>query len=392
MREVSWSRIGLVCLMALLFAVSLTACGGGDSSSSSSAEGGGQTQPEGEEGSSEDVSAESGQAAAKAAIKPYVGHPSPFPVSEKLTKLPAPGSTFAFMSPGVPYSELIGELTKQGVEKLGAKFELIKAGLAANTVSSAFDTVVAKKPAAVIISALEPALYTKQLKELQAAGIPVVGSGMAGEKYGIDVLFGNKGNELYGKLEADYVAADWGPEANVVFYEIPEYSFTEANNAGFKNELEKTCPDCTVRFTPVPASSIGNTAPSTIVSDLQANPETEIAVFAAGELEAGLPTALNSAGIKVKTLAGAPGPSNLQAVKEGKETAVLATDTPVVAWTLADMAARKLAGQELSGIEAEGLGDIQFLTKEDITFDPEEGWTGYPNYAEMFENLWGVGG
>lgn len=376
MREVSWSRIGLVCLLALLVALGLTACGGGDSSTSSSTEGGGG----------------GGQADAKATIEPYVGHPSPFPVTEDLKELPPKGSTFAFVSPGVPYSELIAELTKQAVEAMGMKFELVKAGLAANTVSSAFDTVVAKKPAAVIVSALEPALYAKQLKELQAAEIPVVGSGMAGEKYGIDVLYGNKGNELYGKLEAAYVAAEWGPKANLVFYEIPEYSFTEANVAGFKKELEASCPECSVRFTPVPAASIGNTAPSTIVSDLQANPETEVAVFAAGELEAGLPAALSSAGIKIKTLAGAPGPANLQAVKEGKEAAVLATDTPVVAWTLADMAARRLAGQELTGAEAEGIGDVQFLTKPDITFDTEKGWTGYPNYAQTFEKLWGVGG
>jgi ribose transport system substrate-binding protein len=385
MRRISRSSTALVCLLALIAAVGLTACGGGDSSS-------GSTTADGSK--SEGSSGESGRATAKAAIEPYVGQPSPFPVTEKLKELPPAGSTFAYMSPGVTYSELIGELAKQGAGKLGAEFETIKAGLAANTVSSAFDSVVAKDPAAVIVSALEPELYSKQLKELLAAETPVVVAGPAkAEEYGVkSPVFGTKMKELYGKLQADYVVAEWGPEANVVFYEVPEYGFTPANTAGFKKEFESTCPNCSLRFTPIAASTFGNTAPSAVVSDLQANPETNVAVFESGEIESGLSTALDSAGITIKSLTGSPGPANYQAVKEGKETAALAVDTPVLAWTLVDMAARELAGQELTGDEAEGVGDIQFLTKKDITFDTEKGWTGYPDYAEKFEKLWGVGG
>lgn len=384
MKEVSWSRIGIACLLTLAVAIGLAACGGGGSSTGSSTGGGSQ----------EDVASGGGQAAAMAAIKPYVGHPSPFPVTEDLKELPPKGSTFAYVSPGAPYSELIGEIAKQGVEKLGAKFELIKAGLAANTVSSAFDTVVAKHPDAVIISAIEPELYSGQLKQLLTEEIPVVVSGVTkAEEYGVESpLFGSKPKEFYGKLEADYVAAEYGPEANVVFYEVPEYGFTESNVTGFKKELEATCPGCSVRFTPIGAATLGNTAPTAVVSDLQANPDTEVAVLETGEIETGLSTALASAGIEPDILTGAPGPSNYQSVKEGKASAVLAIDTPVLSWTLVDMAARELAGQELKGAEAEGLGDVQFLTQKDITFDTEKGWTGYPDYAGMFEALWGVGG
>lgn len=390
MRKVSRSRTGVVCLLTLALAVGLAACGGSSSSSSSSSSGSSTGG-----GGEENVAASGGeQAAAEAAIEPYVGHPSPFPVTEPLKELPPKGATFAYVSPGAPYSELIGEIAKQGVEKLGAKFELIKAGLAANTVSSAFDTVVAKHPDAVIISAIEPELYSGQLKQLLAEGIPVVVSGVAkAEEYGVkSPLFGSKPKEFYGKLQADYVAAEYGPEANVAFYEVPEYGFTESNVAGFKKELEATCPGCSVRFTPIGAATLGNTAPTAVVSDLQANPDTDVAVLETGEIETGLSAALSAAGIEPEILTGAPGPSNYQSVKEGKATAVLAIDTPVLSWTLVDMAARELAGQELTGAEAEGMGDVQFLTKKDITFDTEKGWTGYPNYAQQFEKLWGVGG
>jgi hypothetical protein len=31
----------------------------------------------------------------------------------------------------------------------------------------------------------------------------------------------------------------------------------------------------------------------------------------------------------------------------------------------------------------------QFLYPKDITFNPKQGWTGYPNFAKMFLKLWG---
>jgi hypothetical protein len=31
---------------------------------------------------------------------------------------------------------------------------------------------------------------------------------------------------------------------------------------------------------------------------------------------------------------------------------------------------------------------MQFLTKPDITFNPSQGWTGYPQLAARFIKLW----
>jgi ribose transport system substrate-binding protein len=175
-------------------------------------------------------------------------------------------------------------------------------------------------------------------------------------------------------------------------YDVPEVSVTGLIAETFSSELEADCPQCSVRTVHIPAPEIGTTAPSTIVSDLQANPDTTIAVFATEELQTGLPAALQAAGIEIETLGFAPTPANLQYLKEGKETAGLGLDLPVVTWTMLDQAAREIVGQKLTGPEAEGLSVNQFLRAEDITFDPSKGWTGYPNFAEKFAELWGVEG
>lgn len=391
--RVTHRRLAITALFVLIFAMLLTGCGGGGSSSSSTTSGssteessGGSTEASG--GSTEDAEAE-----AEKVIAPYIGQPSPFPVTEKLKKIPK-GATIAYMDCGTGICGLFWELLEGAGKTMGVKMVRIKAGSAANTVSAAFDTAVADKPAAVIVTAINVELWKNQLKELQDAGIPVVTTGVIGaEEAGIESpQAAEAASELGGKLLANYVLAKMGSEANVAMYKVPELPFTGIIASAFGEELEAICPGCSVRTVDIPVASTGNKAPSEIVSDLQANPETDVAAFASDETEVGLPTALKAAGIEVETLGWGPAPPNLQYVKEGTETAVLGLDLPVLSWTLLDQAAREITGQELTGPEAEGLPVNQFLTQEDITFDPSKGWTGYPDFPERFATLWGVGG
>ncbi|MBS1895298.1 MAG: substrate-binding domain-containing protein [Actinobacteria bacterium] len=359
-------------------------CGGGGSSTGSSGGGSGGPEGTGRQGNSAAISA------AKKKIAPYVGHPSPFPVAATLPERPT-GEKVAYMDCGTPICALIWELLQPAAETMGLQISRIKAGSAADTVASAFDTVVAQEPDAVLVGGVDVELWSKQLKQLQEDEIPVVTTGVTGtEKYGIVAPQAAENlNKVEGDISADYVLAEFGPESNVAFYGVPELTFSKSIEEAFAEELESTCPDCSMRSVEVPVATLGNTAPTRVVSDLQANPETDVAVFATDEIQTGLPQALEAAGIEVKTLGVTPTPTNLQYLKEGKETVGLGVDLPVLVWTMVDQAAREMTGVELQGDEAKGLVDLQFLTQKDITFDPSKGWTGYPDFAERFEKLWG---
>jgi ribose transport system substrate-binding protein len=398
MSSVTLRRSAIVALFMFALALGLAACGGGSSSSSSSTTEtseeptGGETENTAEEGETE--ASGGGVAEAKEIVAPYIHKPSPFPVTEKLKSVPK-GDEVDYVDCGTPICALFWELLQPAAQTMGVKLERIKAGSAAATVTSAFDTVLANEPAAVIVGSVTIELWSKQLKELQEKEIPVVTTGISdAEEAGvISPQASNHSSELEGKLMAAYVVAEMaGEEANAVFYETPELSFTTVTAETFQSEMEKLCPGCSVRIASIRAEELGNTAPNTVVSDLQANPETNVAVFGTAEIEAGLPTALKAAGIEVETLGSSPGPAELQYLKEGKSTAVLGFDLPVLTWTLLDQAAREIAGQELTGLQAEGISVYQFLTKEDVQYDVSKGWTGYPEFAEMFAELWGVNG
>lgn len=369
---------------ALLFAclaltAGLVACGSDDNGS-------GDDPPAGQSAAKVDTSA------AEEAIKPYIGQPSAFPVTEPLNSVKK-DATIAFMDCGTPICGLFWDLLQPAAKTMGVELTRFKAGSAANTVAQAWDSAVAAKPDAVIAAAIDVELWKDQLKQLQDANIPVVTTGILGtEKYGIKAAQAAENASLVeGKLLADYTVAQFPDAKNIALYDVPELSFTRLVVEGYQKELEQMCPDCSVRVVHIPVATMGTTAPQTVVSDLQANPDTDLAVYAIDEIQAGLPAALQAAGIKIDSLGNSPSPTQLQYLKEGKHTAALAVDLPVLGWTLLDQAMRKIVGQELTGDEAKGLSPFQFLRQEDVTFDPSKGWTGYPDFAERFAKLWGAG-
>jgi len=156
----------------------------------------------------------------------------------------------------------------------------------------------------------------------------------------------------------------------------------------FEQEMQKNCPTCTERTASVGIATLGTTASRTVVTDLQSHPDTSTAVFATAGITSGLAAAMKAANLSATTLGYAPQAGNLQDIKDGKVTAGLAVDYSVSVWAAVDAAARLVLGDSPTPAEVAGEVPFQFLGQKDITFDPTNGWTGYPDYAQRFATLW----
>jgi ribose transport system substrate-binding protein len=208
--------------------------------------------------------------------------------------------------------------------------------------------------------------------------------------YGITFNYlGANLSQRNGTLLADWVIANEGAKANAVIYTLPALDISAPVQQAFQAEMTKQCPSCTVRAVPIDVATIGTTAPSTVVTDLQAHPGTNVAVFVSLSAAAGLPSAMKSAGItSVKTVGFGPTAGNLQDIKSGNLTAALDIDFPVSTWTAVDAAARLIEGGQPTASEQAGDVPEQFLSKQDITFNPNLGWSAYPDFAQRFAGLW----
>ena len=374
----------------LVVAVAVAACGGGGGSSSGG---------EGTTGAGAGSSGKGGEgrncalAEAKAEIAKFIGRPSPFPVTEKLKELPPKGSKVAMLLSGTPVGAILAEAAEEAEKPLGVDVIPIKAGPSATLAQSGADAAVAMHPAAVLDVGVSLELLGKQIKELTKAGIPIVTVGeLDTEQYGIkNPQAAGPWAEQNGRLMADYVAAEFGTESNVVFYGVPELGFSAVEEEAFNKQLGKVCPECAVRSVGITIEEIGTTAPNTVVSDLQANPATNVTVYAAAEDLIGVPQALSAAGIDVKSIGINPPPTVLQYIKEGKVEVGLSTDLPVASWQQMDQVAREIIGQpELSGPASEGLQDTQFLRPRGHHSRPEQGLDRLPRLQRTVRKALGI--
>jgi ribose transport system substrate-binding protein len=384
-RRRSARGIAAACVLAVAVAA-VAACS--SSSPSSSSSGSASVSPSGASGS---AASGANAIAAKAAIAPYSGHPGAFPVAQPLSKpLPA-GTKFAFMECGTGACGLVAKLLVPAVKEIGGTLVTVNAGSTAQSSQTAVASVLALKPAAVLITGLNPTIFGGGLKTLSAAGIKVVTISIAENTKPFGITFnyiGLQSTLLAGKLMADWVIANKGPQANVVFYGVPAIDFSAEQQQAFEQELQKNCPTCKVRAVQIDVTTLGTTSANTVVSDLQSHPATNVAVFASAEIAEGLPAALKAAGLSVTTLGYAPQAEILQDIKDGGITAGLAADFPISVWAALDAAARLVEGDQPTAPEQAGELPLQFLEQQDITFDPADGWTAYPDYQRLFAKLW----
>jgi ribose transport system substrate-binding protein len=182
-----------------------------------------------------------------------------------------------------------------------------------------------------------------------------------------------------------------GAEANTVFYSTPELVFSGKIEDAFTSTYAELCPDCVVRVKDIPIASIGSTAPSQVISDLQANPDTNVAIFATEEAATGLPAQLKVAGLSDQVLVNGFGatPAQLEEIQDGQLAGSMAVDVPVIMWSLVDAAARLMTDQPLTAGEKAGippleLVDASALEGKDVT----NGYSAYPDFAERFATRW----
>jgi ribose transport system substrate-binding protein len=326
------------------------------------------------------------------ALAPYIGKSSDFPVTDPLaSKLPA-GKKFVYLQCSTPICAEVGGLLQAAVKAIGGKMTVVNAGATATTAQAAAASALALKPDAVILGAIDPALFGSGLKTLANAGVKLVSLQVDKDVTPYGITFNYLGVNLSqrnGTLLADWVIANEGAKANAVIYTLPALDISAPVQAAFQAEMTKNCPACTVRVVPIDVSTIGTTAPSTVVTDLEAHPNTNVAVFVSLSAAAGLPAALKAAGISsVKTVGFGPTAGNLQDIKDGALTAALDIDFPVSTWTAVDAAARLIEGGQPTASEQAGDVPEEFLAQKDITFNPNIGWSAYPDFAQRFAALW----
>jgi ribose transport system substrate-binding protein len=328
-------------------------------------------------------------AAAAAITKKYTANPGAFPVSVPLPRPLPKGTTFGWLQCGDVVCAGLTGLFQAAVHAIGGRLVVVQADASTEGVQNAFSSLLAQKPAAILLPSTDPDTESAQIQQARAAGIPLVSTGiMDPQASGINAgTFGEQQAALAGTLLADWVVSK-SDTSNVVFYTTNELDFLTPEESAFRAELRRVCSGCQERTVDIPLADYGSTAPQLVVSDLESHPATALAVFGAGAAASGVLAALKVASISVPYIGFSLTPENLQDIKAGSMAAGLALDDPVLSWTMVDEAARLILKAPLSTLENQEIVPVQWLTPGNLHGNPSADWSGYPGYAARFTQLW----
>ncbi|MGA1438596.1 MAG: sugar ABC transporter substrate-binding protein [Ilumatobacteraceae bacterium] len=420
LRRTSTSRrfIALAAAGSLL----LAACGGGDDDTEPAAEEPAAEEPAAEEPATEEPATEEPASEEPASEEPVAEEPVAddglaaqrvAAFTQAVTELPlsspiaAPSAVKVFyVQCGVPVCAEIAIGIEAAVAAAGWTYETASHQDTPDTVASAFDTAIAAQPDVVLTSGNPREWFAAQLATLQEQGIPVVAWSLP-EVYepgdGISVnLLTDDDYYFYGVLMADYAAVT-STTKNILFVGLPTFPVLSTVQQGFEAEIAAECPDCSVDVIEVAVTDLGTNLPGTIVSQLQANPDLDMIVYAFGGMLFGVPEAIEAAGLADQAVAvsQAGGPLNFGYIVNGQhQVAEVALASELMGWRAIDAAARILSGEgpgraperDLASVDgrpdvlAGGL-PLQILEAGSID-DPAALWPGVAGFQDQFTSLW----
>jgi ribose transport system substrate-binding protein len=277
-------------------------------------------------------------------------------------------------------------------ELLGLKLDRVEVGRDAQSINTAMNSVVELKPDGIINITLDPIFFEPQIAQLDELGIPIAsGSVMNTVEFGLPEAFnGPEWMKANGKALAAAAVSRSGGASEYVFYNIPEFPFSPLELEGAKAELAELCPDCTLREVDIPVAELGSTAADRVVSDLQANPQTQYFISAVDEVQIGLPQKLSLAGIDVTGIGMWTAPPNYEQIAAGDEDATLSVDLSLMMWTVLDQLLREMQGQSYEWPDAAtSAATLTRITDEgNVPEDPVVGYVAIPDYQDRFAANW----
>jgi ribose transport system substrate-binding protein len=316
----------------------------------------------------------------------------------EIEPLPAPpeeGLTVAITSCTLPVCHTLTDAAAEAAEAIGWTVVPYESELTPESYVATWDQMMQSPPDLIAYIPFAPdALIEEHLAKTKELGIPVVVAAPAGDrpdKEGPVYASYNGYTEFFqsGGLMGDVVVADGGTGETTVFVWDPALSLIwDPIKAGFDEQMRASGSEADVLE--ASNSGIGTAVPGQLVSYLQSHPDVEYVVLALADYSAGIPEALESAGLadRVKIVSRAPQAANLANVKAGKEFASVGEENSSNGWRAIDGLARLAQGMTPDDTWFEPAGWAQIYTADTVTQTTEPPTT--PGSPDAFLTAWGV--
>jgi ribose transport system substrate-binding protein len=335
-------------------------------------------------------------AAADEVVKSFETPNEAILATEPLKEPVDPNTTAVYLNNGTPVAGLFQAGLQAASEAAGIKFVNVDTGTDAQSINSALNSVVEMKPDIVFDQSVDARFFQDQLTQLQDQGAAIVyGGQLNAEEFGLRDSLGGAGSiEVNSQVLANAaVQLTCGTATEFVMYSIPEIPASEIQNEAVPAALAELCPECTLRIVDI---SIADASPADkIVSDLQANPQTEFFISLADQFQIGLSDKAQLAGLTNAYGVGQSSlPQNIQQIADGTEVAGYVVDFNMFMWLQVDEGLRAMQGMEVPYLDgdwdaaAKAVSHIVTIRNADQYLTPA-GYVALEGFEDQFLELWG---
>lgn len=283
----------------------------------------------------------------------------------------------------------LAKALKEASADIGYRFELCDGGSTPDKIAQCWSNAVNAKPDVIITNGIGVDVAGDGYALAAKEGIPVVGM-FTGNDPGVEGVITEVAGDAcpkQGATAANWVIADSGGEANVLFVGTQTFKCNQQRQEGFLGAME-ACGNCQTSTLDFAIDQIQSTLPQQLQAELQSNPDIDYIVGTFDAVALAAADAVRQAGkedeIRVAGFdADAP---NLELVRAGDiQLADVTSGTTEPGYVAIDAAARYLAGEEVPEISEV----TSMLITPDNIGDIGDSYFGPTGFAEQFAQLWG---
>jgi ribose transport system substrate-binding protein len=302
----------------------------------------------------------------------------------------------------VPFVTAFERGMQQAADAVGAELVVYKNQGEPSQWVQGIRTAIAQDADAITLLAQDPGLLGPHIAAAEREGIPVVVLRTTGEEepcqadpdgdtYGTTCVPGPF--EQAGRLEADWVIADSGGDANVLVITSNDARSTRSLVRAMTDEFKTRCPGCEARYVDVAIPDWAREVRGEVQSALVRDPKIDYVIPIYDSMSQYVVPAIKAAGaserVKIATFNGTP--FVLEMVQDDDIVQMdVGENLSWIGWASMDQAFRVIAGEKPLDSENTPLRVFDDANVGD-TGEPPEFDRGYGRaYVDGYKRLWGV--
>lgn len=313
--------------------------------------------------------------------------PTTIPFSDPITSPIPTGKTVMWINAGFANPNKVA--LEQATALLGWNLKIVNTDGSAGQTKNAWVQAVQERPDAVLDSGSPKELFAAELKQLEAAGIPVVVHTATFEPGdGIIAVLGDLADAVRtGELLGAWFIDDSKGKGSALVVNSPSYDTLNRISESFDSTADEHCPTCGVEKLDVSFAQLANVN-SQIVAHLSSHPDVKYVVLTADVLGHGLPAALKAAGLDGVTIIGqGVDDTSWNYLKEGESSADISFAYYETSFSMIDALARFYAGVEVPDYPTMPLWLMSSSAAVEVDEFP---FAVIPDHVDQFKKAWNV--